>query len=261
MHYVLTRSAYGPEWTREANARRLAITKAVTVRLMARQTSKAWEWVIAVHPSDPLLEERVETFRSAGVVIHPIRWAPAHLAAAPWDRNAKRTSTVQQAAATAYKAPWRSVMADGPTLQTRIDDDDGFAADALERYERAAEGLTSRRVLMLPEGYRVSAGRYVRVHQSNNAMHSLFTPAGDSLCIYDYGHTQTHAGGVQDLGPSQRPRIFGAHPKAPAPLTFVDQEPAWLWVRHRDSISGHRRAWMPITPGLRRLFPIDWTAL
>lgn len=260
-HYVLTRSAYGPEWSQEANARRLAITRAVTVRLMAAQTTKDWAWVVAVHPDDPLLRERLDAFGTAGVPVHPIRWQPANLAPAPWDSNGPRTTTVQQAAATAYKAPWRSVMEPGPTLQTRIDDDDGFAIDGLERYQRAAKGLTSRRVLMLPEGYRTFAGKYVRVYQANNAMHSLFTPAGDDLCVYDYGHMQTYSGGHQDLGPAQRPRRLGPNPKAPAPIIFVDTEPAWLWVRHRDTISGHQKAWMPITPGLRRLFPIDWSAL
>jgi hypothetical protein len=114
---------------------------------------------------------------------------------------------------------------------------------------------------MLPEGYRVFSGRYVRVYQPNNAMHSLFTPAGDDLCIYDYGHMRTYSGRHIDLRSDQHPPRFGPHPNAPAPLTFVDQRPAWLWVRHRDTISGHQKAWMPITPGLKRLFPIDWSAV
>jgi hypothetical protein len=260
--YVLTRSVYGPEWSAQANARRLAITRAVTVQLMAQQTTKDWSWIVAVHPDDPLLAERLAVFESAGVLVLPIRWQPEVVHAAPWDNHGdKGTTTVQKVAATAYRAPWRSVMEPGDVLQTRIDDDDGFAIDALERDARAADGLTSRRVLMLPEGYRIFAGRYVRVYQANNAMHSLFTPAGDSLCIYDYGHMQTYSGGHRDLGPAQRPPRFGPHPKAPAPVIFVDDKPGWLWVRHRDTISGHQRAWMPLTPGLRRLFPIDWTAV
>lgn len=44
-------------------------------------------------------------------------------------------------------------------------------------------------------------------------------------------------------------------------MTFVDQRPAWLWVRHRDTISGHQKAWLPITKELRTAFPIDWSAL
>jgi hypothetical protein len=261
-HYVLTRSVYGPECSAAANARRLEITRAVTVRLMVQQTTKDWAWIVAVHPDDPLLDDRLALFRSAGVPVHPIHWKPDDVHAAPWDRHGdSRTTTVQKVAATAYKAPWRSVMESGAVVQTRIDDDDGFTVDALERIQRAAVGLASRRVLMLPEGYRVFAGRYVRVYQANNAMHSLFTPAADDLCVYDYGHTRTYLGGHQDLGPGQRPRRFGPHPGAPAPTTFVDTEPAWLWVRHRDTISGHQKAWMPISAGLRRLFPIDWSAV
>ena len=64
-HFVLTRSVYGPEWSDEANARRLTITAAVTARLMAAQTTRDWTWVVALHPDDPLLELRREVFRAA----------------------------------------------------------------------------------------------------------------------------------------------------------------------------------------------------
>lgn len=260
-HYVLTRSAYGPEWSPQANRRRLAVTRAVTARLMAKQTVREWTWLVVVHPDDPNLEARLEVFRESGVPVIPIEWNPPVVEQAPWATSSVYSSEVQKVAATAYRAPWRSVMEPGDVLQTRIDDDDCFAPDALERFQRAAAGLTERRVLMLPEGFRVFAGRYVRVFQANNAMHSLFTPAGDDLCVYDYGHTHTALPGHQDLRPGQRPRPPRVHPQAPAPVTFVDQRPAWLWVRHRDTISGHQKAWLPITKELRTAFPIDWSAL
>jgi hypothetical protein len=38
-HFVLTRSAYGPEWSVEANRRRLEITRAVTAASLAAQTA------------------------------------------------------------------------------------------------------------------------------------------------------------------------------------------------------------------------------
>lgn len=260
-HYVLTRSAYGPEWNENANRRRLTMTRAVTARLMAQQTTKDWTWIVAVHPADPLLEERLDVFRSAGVEVRPIMWEPTILAPAPWDGNGPRTTPVQKAAATAYKAPWRAQMDPGSVLQTRIDDDDGFAPDALARLQRAARELTSRHVLMLPEGFRVASGRFVRVYQPNNAMHSLFTPENDPLCIYDYGHMQTWSGGHSDLPPRVRPPRSRPNPKAPAPVVFVDDQPGWLWVRHRDTISGHHKAWLPISSSLKRMFPIDWSVL
>lgn len=227
---------------------------------MAQQTTKDWTWVVAVHPADPLLAERLSVFAEAGAEVLPILWQPSDLRKAPWDHHMNTTS-VQKAAATAYKAPWRSVMAPGPVLQTRIDDDDGFALDALERFASVAAKLPKRAVLMLPEGFRVYDGRYTRVHQENNAMHSLFTPGGDNLCIYDYGHMQTAKGGHRDLNPGVPSGRQGRHPKAPAPLLIVDQKPGWLWVRHPDTISGHQQAHRPISDGLRRLFPIDWSVL
>ncbi len=53
-HFVLTRSAYGPAWSIEANRRRLAVTKAVTARLMAAQTTRVWTWVVLLDRRDPL---------------------------------------------------------------------------------------------------------------------------------------------------------------------------------------------------------------
>src|SRR5688572_33177200 len=64
-HYVLTRSAYGPAWDREANARRLEITRAVTARLMAHQTAKAWTWVVLLDERDPFAAERLALYRAS----------------------------------------------------------------------------------------------------------------------------------------------------------------------------------------------------
>ena len=58
---------------------------------------------------------------------------------------------VQRIAAADYKAPWRSVIpTDDTVLMTRIDDDDGFATDALARIQ--ATKVTGRTALMLPDG-------------------------------------------------------------------------------------------------------------
>lgn len=239
-HFVLTRSAYGPEWTREANERRLAMTEGVTARLMSLQTHRDWTWIVLLDRRDPLLQRRLEAFVSVAPAVEAIYWQPPERPEqAPWDR-AKRTTTVQRIAASAYRAPWLEAMGgvpDGPRLMTRLDDDDGLAPDALERTVQAASRLSRRTILMQPVGVRVYRGHSSPVVHDENAMHSLFVPAGDRMTVYDYGHRQV---------------------KRVAPIVTVDRLPAWLWVRHPDTISGHRIANHVITAGLRRLFPIDW---
>lgn len=260
-HYVLTRSSYGPQWSDAANRRRLAITTGITVALMAQQTARDWTWLVLVDPRDKLLKQRIAAFEESGVPVVPIAWEPVDPKAAPWDRNAATTNLRQKIAATGYRAPWREHMAPGQLLQTRIDDDDGFHPTALARFQEAASQVpaNTRAVLMLPEGFRVFDGRYTRVYQANNAMHSLLTPANDSLCVYDYGHTQTARGGHTDLRPGARHPSQGRHAAAPGPLLIVDNRPAWLWVRHRDTISGHQKTSLPISRTLREMFPIDWS--
>lgn len=236
-HYVLTRSAYGPAWDRAANRRRLDITRAVTVRLMLAQQPCDWTWIVLLDERDPFLAERRALYASAAPAFVPIVWSPPEdpaIAALEVRR--------QRAAAAEYKAPWRAAIgpSDDLILTTRLDDDDGLAPDALVRYQAAARGLRRRTVLMLPNGFRVWAGSFSTVRHDRNAMHTLVAPPGDELLVYDYGHTTV---------------------RAVAPVVEVDARTGWLWVRHRDTISGWRRADRRITPAVRRLFPIDWDVL
>jgi hypothetical protein len=235
-HYVLTRSAYGPDWDIEANRRRLEITRAVTAASMTAQQAD-WTWVVVVDERDPLLAERIAVF---GDCI-PILWRPpANPQAAAWDRHGQSARTIQRIAAEAYRAPWRDHLKPGPLLMTRLDDDDGLAPDALARYQQAARKAKDRTVYMLPQGVRVWAGRYELVRHTTNAMHTLYTPAGDDMTVYDYGHR---------------------HVERVAPVVHVDRAWGWLWVRHRDTISGYHRATKPLDRSVRRAFPIDWPAL
>jgi hypothetical protein len=242
-HFVLTRAAYGAGWSLAANQRRLAVTAGVTAQLMARQSTRDWTWVVLLHARDPFLAKRLAVFEAAAPACIALFWEPGELAAAPWDPNGDRTNLVQKVAATAYRAPWRDALGDraeGVTLMTRLDDDDGLAIDALERTAAAAASVTARTILMQPVGFRVWDGRYSRVRHDSNAMHTLAAPAGDDLVVYDYGHR---------------------HVARVAPVVTVDEAPAWLWVRHRDTISGWKKADRLITNDLRRLFPIDWSVL
>lgn len=241
-HFVLTRAAYGPAWDLRANRRRLDVTQAVTARLMTAQTDRDWTWVVLLDARDPLGSERRAVFADAAPASTFIEWTPpAHPKGASWDRHADENTTVQRIAAEAYRAPWREVIGTGePLMMTRLDDDDGLAPDALARYRAASAKVTKRTILMLPAGVRVWKDRYSDVRHERNAMHCLVTPAGDDLCVYDYGHAKCQ--------------------KA-APIVMVDQRWGWLWVRHRDTISGWKRADKRIDPAVRLAFPVDWRAL
>lgn len=243
-HYVLTRSVYGIGWTLEANARRLAITRGITVACMKAQTNRSWTWVVLIDPTDPLVEERKAAFLSAGVPVIFIEWHPAALEPAAWDKHPHTVSLVGKVAATAYKAPWAQAIrvGHGTILQTRLDDDDGFAPDALARIRATADKARySRRVVwMFPLGVRVWHGSFVLAKHTTNAWATLQTPPGDILTVYDYGHRLVE-------------RI--------APVRIIDRRPAWLWSRHRDTLSGWRRVTQPLTWRIRAMFPIDWKLL
>jgi len=241
--FVLTRSAYGPAWDIAANRRRLAVTQAVTARLMAAQTDRDWTWVVLLDPRDPLIEERQTVFAAAAPQFVPVLWTPpSSPQAAPWDRRAGRPRAVDRIAAEAYKAPWLDAITDrsGLLIQVRLDDDDGLAPTALARYRAAAPRCTKRTILMLPAGVRVWKGRYSVVRHERNAMHALVTTPRDAMCVYDYAHAKCQRA---------------------APIVLVDQEWGWLWARHQDTLSGWKRADRPIDAKVRQAFPIDWRLL
>ena len=240
----MTRSSYGPEWDIEANRRRLVITEAVTAELLAQQTCDDFSWVVLLDERDPLWEERVDLMmKTVGVTrAHPVFWVPQDPEPASWDR-AKRHTESQKVAATAYKSnAWRRAAGprDDQVLMTRLDDDDGLAVDAIARFQHAAVGLEERTALMLPVGVRVYDGRFSWVRHPTNAMHTLSTPPGDDTTVYDYGHRLVERG---------------------QPVKTVDQHAGWIWVRHPDTISGWKKADNKINGTIRRLFPIDWSAL
>jgi hypothetical protein len=125
-------------------------------------------------------------------------------------------------------------------MMTRLDDDDGLAVDTLARYRTASSKVTKRTILMLPTGVRVWRGRYSAVRHERNAMHCLVTMAGDELSVYGYGHAKC---------------------QKVAPIIMVDQRWGWLWVRHRDTISGWKRAERRIDKTVQASFPVDWRTL
>ena len=217
---ILTRSAYGPDWTREANARRLAVTEAITVPTIRAQTFRGFEWHVLVHEKDPLLRRRVKAFESAGVPVH-LLFTDAR-------------GTPQEVAVACYKAAWRDSVGPGPAAMMRLDDDDGLAPDAFARLQPLASSSRQPTALVFPIGIRVWAGRYTFVRHASNAMQTLVSEVGS---VYDYLHRRV---------------------RQHALVRFVDRKPAWLWYRHPDTISGWRMAMSPLDPTVQRWFPIDW---
>lgn len=157
-HYVLTTSHFGPEYPLDANRRRIEMLRRVTARSLASQAGD-WTWIATVHPDDPLLDERLTAFRSAG---HRV---------------------VATDADSAESIDWS-----GDVLTTRIDDDDAFAADAFARLYAAAGSLQARTVLMFPVGFRVNGDMVTPVWHMKNAYSSLFAPTGDHCHIRAVQH-------------------------------------------------------------------------
>lgn len=218
------RSAYGPAWTLEANRRRLAVTEGVTIRSLASQTSRDFGLVVLLHRLDDLLEERQRAFARLGATFLYLDDAglPSEVAFA------------------AYRAGWADAVGsrDDSVAMTRLDDDDGFAPWAMAKVREVTQRVTGRTALMFPHGVRVWQGGYTVVRHTSNAMHTLVTPPGDAMTVYDYGH--------------RRVRQF-------APVRLIDRRPAWIWSRHPDTISGWRRSDMPLNPLIRGMFDIDWS--
>ena len=203
----------------------------ITARSLAAQTTKDWEWVVLLDRHDPFLKRRQRVVRSVGV--------PTRIFYTEGDGE-----DLQRDAALAYRAEWGSVVdsAHGHVLMTRMDDDDALAPNALQRVQEAWEWEPSdeRRVYIIPEGFRVWNGHYDPVRHESNAWATLATPPGDALTVYGYSH--------------KRVENFAA-------VQLLEGEPGWLWVRHRDAMSGHRRAERPIDDELRARFPVDWRVL
>lgn len=161
-HYLLTTAYRGPDYPLDANRRRIDLLRGITARSLAAQGTD-WTWIVWVNPADPLLEDRLNAFRSAGAPVIPIQDNPED--AIDWS---------------------------GPVLTTRIDDDDAFAPDAFVRLRLAVEGLTETRVLMFPFGFRTYQGRYDYIRHLKNAWASVYA-VGDQLHAKSVQHQRIRA--------------------------------------------------------------------
>ena len=232
-HLLLTRSAYGPDVPLSVNRRRLRLLAGVAARSVSAQAERDFTWLVLIDPRDPLLRARTAAIASAGV---PYVLAPA----GNMERCYSRADRPQ--------GPWAEAIEwDGPTLTSRLDDDDAYAPWALSLFTRAAATADRRCILSLPAGYRIYAGRMdVRVDRLTQFI-SLYAPTGDRTTVMDVDHTQA-------------PTL--------APVEPVTQRPSWLWIRHRDARSANspastrrREGMVRVTGAIREQFPVDWSLL
>lgn len=146
----MTAAYRGPDYPRDANARRIALCRGITARSLAAQPP-GWTWIVYVHPDDPLREDRLNAFRSAGAPVVPVGGNDEAEAVIDWS---------------------------GPVLTTRIDDDDAFAGDAFERLYAALCPHTEPTAYMFPVGYLVRGSRVALHMHGRNAWSSLYAPPG-----------------------------------------------------------------------------------
>lgn len=222
-HFICIRSAYGPAWSLEANRRRLALTEGVTLRSLRSQTERSFTLVVLLHAADPLRQERMRAFAQF----------PATFL---WTDDDRAPADV---AFGAYRADWAAAIGprDEAVVMTRLDDDDAFAPWAMALVSEEARKVRARTALVFPLGIRVWQGGYSLVRHVSNAMHTLVTPPGEGMTVYDYGHRK-----VRKI----------------APVRLIGRRPAWLWARHPDTISGWRISSMALDDYARRQFDVDW---
>ena len=273
-HLVITLSMYGPEVDLAWNAGRIDLVAANSAPSMAAQTTRDFEWMVCVHPDDPMLAQRMAAF-SKGAVCRFVYFNPS---------ADKRTDPVEgrvnARADDALVENWRQVSyrvdqlilpvireLDQPLLLTRFDDDDAFTTDALARIQAVAQPEPEPVLWMQPQGFVVWATPPVEIQPFRhpaNGFSSIQAPPGSRIHPFTYGHNRV----VDHL-----------------PMRVVDEKPAWLMFRHEDNMSllsrKHARTQgrtagvggasgtemtfgktVPIaqglTPQFRAMFPLDW---
>lgn len=246
-HYVLTRAVYDPElWDEAANRRRFELMRGITARSLAAQeiTPEPFEWVVQVHPGDPLLNHRRRVVESVGgrIILTTGEPPTPELRRLAATRGDGPTGRARELLAVAAYRGWAAELgeSDGLRLTTRIDDDDAFAPGALRIVQERAARLKFSGILVHPTGFRVYAGRYDIVRHDTNAWQTYAAFGEDNTVVYDYPH--------------RRARAY-------APLIFISGSPQWLWVRHEDALSDHLGAAQPLTREVMDVFPIEWGLL
>lgn len=198
-----------------------------------------------LHPDDPFRHERIEIARRTSAnasIVDFDPYAKPEFERFPqsWQSVFQRGSERDRLAIHSYFGWRRIVDTESNLLTTRIDDDDAFAKDAIERIQKYAEKIQDPSApvgIVLPVGYRTWRGLCSKVRHERNAWSSVLSPKGCDIIVYDIPHDELQ-------------KYLQVH--------FPDQNPAWLWVRHKDTLSDHREARATITSEIEKLFEVDW---
>jgi predicted O-methyltransferase YrrM len=201
-HCIMIRSSYSPRSPLEINRRRLALTRAVCAPSLASQSVKTARLVPKLHPRDPLLEERLAVYAATGLNVVPLLKPGTNL------RSIRRHG---------WDALVTDLFGDGaPVLQTRMDDDDALARDFCARLYAGVSRSPGRQWYSFPRGLRVERGAWAQRRLLGNQFVTRRTVAGSGSHVYEVPHHQIES----------------------RELAVLDLEPAWMWVRHDDALSG-----------------------
>lgn len=218
-HFILTRMCYTDV---DLSRKRLELSRLSLYPSLTKQSCRDFRWLCQVSPRDPLLSERAQMVGSLdGTLVYCEAPPGSREEANAWVETV-RNGTV------------------GAALTTRIDDDDVFAIDAVERLHRAVKGSSLQAAWTFPQGYRLNSGKVAPMDLRPNNCISVLT---DSLeTVLSYKHRQ--------IDKSYR-------------LIDIDEEPGWLWTRHDLAItkeSGRGPTTFPPS-SLSSVFPVDMDAL
>ena len=257
IHSLLTIAVYLPETPIEVNRRRLEMTRSVTATSIRSQTHRDFTWVVAVHPDDPLLDDRRDVFSNAGVEARFEFYSPD----LPIDDRAESAIAItpEARARVLNTSPvvdsWVEVLhraralfpleTNGPRLLTRIDDDDSFTSDAMRRvWEAANVAGPGRRAWVFPEGFQIWGREWWRPYRHESNMFVSY-----------------QLDGVEESAPHPHAISHNRLRDYFDDVRFVDDSPAWAWFRHDLNISKLRnyKDRRPIDDPFRKRIPIDWS--
>ncbi len=232
-HLLFTASVYPPEMSLDDNDHRLAATRRFAIPSMRDQYVD--QWVVALHPDDPKLAKRRDAFVRSGLHMKFIYLDP--LAPPAWRSEASQVLNVpgfrEASTNPGYiTESWidtfsrlgtlfDSQIPDGPVLLTRLDDDDGYTSDAMERIQEAATRPdTEGSALIFPEGFiRWEDGLTTTMRHETNWF-------------------VTHYRGPERWSTQEHPYSVSHNDiHNYMPVHLIDDDPGWLWYRHNMNVT------------------------
>ena len=203
-HCILIRSAYSPSVPLNVNRRRLELTRALCAASLAAQSVKTVRLVPKLHLDDPFLQERLNVYAGTGLRV------------VPFLSRDERPGLLR-------KQGWDAIIANvfktgAVVLQTRMDDDDAIARDFCERLYVGIARQENKGWHTFPRGVYVERRAWAPYILPANQFITRRTVAGSGRHVYEIQHRQIKA----------------------RELAVIDEQPAWIWCRHNDALSGSR---------------------